>query len=188
MEQMSKSLSGRDKVLLAVLALMAIGALYYFMVFTPTTQQLRDLETHQNQVQTEIDSLTVTLQHMAKMKNELPLLEQRNKPVAAYDNLKPVMAALNNIMSTSRQFDITFETKRDEEADSMIRRVVSINFMCDNYATAKQIIANLHDVHFRCQISSVNVTSSKEGNMGDGEGDISLDPVRGTVSIVFFES
>lgn len=187
MEQMKKSLSQRDIILLLLLALMAVGALYYILIFKPTTARIETLRSQQEQVQTEIDTLNTKLQLLTKMKNELPLLQETNKPVAAYDNLKPVMAALNNIMLPSQEFDITFSTEEDGESGSIIRRNVNIGFACSDYASAKRIIEDLDDVAYRCQISSA-VIASEGGTGADRTGDLNADPVRALVTITFFEA
>lgn len=189
MEQMKKGISNRDKALLLVVALLAVGAVYYFLVFRPTTDQIESLRAQQEQVQLEVDTLNTKLQLLAKMNNELPGLRESNMPVAAYDNLKPVMAALNNIMSPSQQFDISFDTS-SAEGGSIIRRQITINFLCSTYRQARDIVTNLHNVPYRCQISMVSYSSEQAGGgvMGEKEGDINRDPVRGSVLITFFEN
>lgn len=187
MEQMKKSLSQRDVILLLLLVLLAVGVLYYFLIFKPTTERVEALRSQQEQVQMEIDTLNTKLQLLTKMNSELPLLRETNKTVAPYDNLKPVMAALNNIMLPSQEFDITFSTEEDKDGGEIIRRNVNIGFTCSDYASAKRIIEDLDDVAYRCQISSV-VIASEGGTGADRTGDLNIDPVRASVTITFFEA
>lgn len=187
MKQIKKGLSKRDRILLVLLALVVVGVVYYFLVYKPTTERIAALQAQQAQVQTEIDALTTKAALLAKMKNELPGLQESNKAVAAYDNLKPVMAALNGIMMPSQEFDITFSTQSLEEGGDLIRRDVKISFLCENYARAKRIINDLDDIAFRCQISSVSITSEGQTGAG-GEADLNQGAVRGAVSITFFET
>lgn len=202
MEQMKKSSSKAFTIIFILLGLVATGALYYFFVFAPTTTQIDQLQSEQTNVQMQIDALTVKAQLLTKMKHELPELRENNRPIAAYDNLKPVMAALNNIMMASQQFEVSFgmnEKPQQEEGqeaaqDKMVRRQVTIGFVCNNYQDAKNIIDNLYNIGFRCQINQATLTSAKNGEsgmMGSGnsaEGDLNKDLVQGNVSIVFFET
>ncbi len=187
MKQINKSLSGRDAVLLILLALVAVGVLYYYLVYRPTEERIAALQTQQVQVQTEIDTLNTKLELLTKMQNELPQLRADNKPVAPFDNSKPVMQALNNIMAPSQEFNITFTVEQGEEGEPVVRRLVNIEFLCANYASAKGIIGNLVEVPFRCQIGSTVLMSDGTSEL-DEVGDLSADPIRGTVSIAFFEA
>lgn len=188
MKQIQKSLSKRDSVLLVLLALLALGLLYYFLVFRPTEEKITALQAQQTQVQSEIDILTTKMDLLVKMQNELPQLRAGNKPVAPFDNSKPVMQALNSIMAPSQEFNITFTVEEDAQGGPIVRRRVNIDFLCASYASAKAIIQDLGEVPFRCQISSATLGSGGGGAQVSGVGDLSTDPIRGTVSITFFET
>ena len=186
MEMMKKKLPVRDAVILVILALAAIGALYFFMVYRPTSERISALQGQQTQVQTEVDALKTKEELLNKIRGELEGLRESNRPVAVYDNQKPVMAALNQIMLSSQEFEIAFSLDESEEESDVVRRRVEIDFICGNYQSAKNVITALHDVNFRCQISAVHLTS--RASSAQKPGDIRQEPVQGQVSIVFFES
>lgn len=192
MEQMKKSFSRTNAILLAVLALVLVGLAYYFLVFQPSNLRIEELRQEQLNTQTQIDTLILKAQIVEKMRQELPSLKETNQPIPDYDNLKPVMAYLNSIMMASQQFEISFEIEdKANNAEGVpdtgiVRRLVTVNFICASYQDAKNIIENLHNVPYRSQVNQVTLTS-KTGGEEISSGDINIDVLQGSVSIVFFE-
>lgn len=175
---MKRKLTGREWMLLGILGIMVIVCGYILLFYNPTTSA-RDAalaETASCREQTQ--AAQVRLAEKQRMEKELDeIFAQNPNPLglADYDNLQPVMMELNTILASTQNYSLSFATV--DTSNKLVRREISINFTCDSYASAKNVLQRLHDSTYRCMLNNVNISL---GNDSDGKASVSG-------SIVFFE-
>ena len=175
---MKRKLAPREWMLLGVLAILATASAYVMLFYMPVTSA-RDTalaETESCWQQIEVAQLRLT--EKQRMERELEEIFARNENplgLADYDNLKPIMLELNETLSYSNNYSLTFATVDDSQ--SVVRREISISFTCDSYGAAKNILQQLHDSMYRCMLNNISISL---GRGADGQASVSG-------SIVYFE-
>lgn len=200
-----KALSTRDMVLLLFLAVLLVGVTYYMFYYQPLQKELATISTQSSQTDSSIQVAQARVNSMDGMQAELDEILSRPKneitEIAPYDNAKIVMSQLNGILSASEEYSLAFNDVVIDNATGMVRRTVSMDFSCANYESAKSIIESLSASQWRCQITSVVVSTNGQGTrteiQQDEEGNdvnvevydgIMTSPVKVKASILFFES
>ena len=175
-------LTAREYVLVIVLLVLLIGVCYYMFYLTPLQSEIQSLNNQCADVEAETTIAATRLASMSKMQKELDEIfarpESEITEIAPYDNAKVVMTELNGILGQSQNYKLTFSDPVIE-ADGTVRRTVNMNFTCGSYNSAKQIIKNLCNSHWRCLMKNLNV---------DGGDSVRSEEVSCTATIVFFES
>lgn len=199
-----KNFSTRDTVMLLFLAVLLIGVCYYMFYYQPLQNDLAKLASQSSQLDSDISVASTRVASMDGMQEELDEILSRPKneitEIAPYDNAKVVMSQLNAILSSSAEYSLNF-TDPKLESNGMVRRTVSMDFKCNNYANAKSIIQALSASQWRCQITNVAIATNGTGTRteiqpDENGNDVTVDVVDGIAtcpisvkaSIVFFES
>lgn len=203
----NRALSGRERVMLVFLAVLLIGVGYYMLYFKPLQNELANIKNQSAQIDSEISVAMAKANSMSGMQAELDEIFSRPAneitEIAPYDNAKVVMSQLNGILSASEKYSLSFTDPKIEK-DGTVRRTVSMDFSCKDYASAKSIIKSLSSSQWRCLISSVSIAQSENRTYvtpvvnADGEeaeeveeivyNGILTGPVAVKATIVFFES
>lgn len=175
-------LTAREYILVAVLLLLLIGVCYYMLYYTPLQNEIQSLNNQSTELESQTSVAATQLGKMSKMQKELDEIftrpENEITEIAPYDNAKVVMNELNGILGQSLNYKLTFADPVIE-ADGIVRRTVSMSFSCASYNSAKQIINNLCNSHWRCLMRNLTVS---------GDDDITGSSINCTANIVFFES
>ena len=186
MEQLKKPLGKQAAVFVLILLLAGIGALYYVFFLQPLLGSISSID---NQILTEQDSLEVLRLRATKclqMKDELQTAQDNERPVVEYNNQKALMTALEPVLAPMLGYELSWEGAPSEDA-TLYRRELYLTFRCSGYAQARQMVAGLHGLPFRCQVSAL--TSAAGAEQGDrGDGNILTDEIGGSVVITFFEA
>ena len=159
-----RKLTLRERVLLVLLAVVALFCGYVFLFHLPMEEQAAQLE---GRIQSSRDLLAQT-QAMAdrqrQMERELEELRAGDPAPAAmpdYDNIQSVMVELNGILSSSREYTLRFSSAQAE--DRVMARQVTLPFTCASYDAAKAILRSIHDSPLRCQLEDVTLRQSDGG-------------------------
>lgn len=176
---MKRKFSLREQILMVVLALLLLICVYYILVERPVQDTLLSASQRQSEAESPDDRREVQLGKMRKMQSALDSLDgSKQADVPDYDNTKNVVEMLNNALSISDGYNLTFQSVVTEGA--IVKRTVQMNFRCDGYATAKQIMQTLLSGGYRCRITSMSVAG------GQG-GDICNETVTCKASVTFYE-
>lgn len=155
---MKKELTTREKVLLVVLACLLVLLAWFKLVYEPVTDQIKALT---NQMTTErniINAKKPQIEAMKRMEEETARLKAEKNAVAIpfFDNSKPLMVALNEVLSDAESYTMTFgEGTKD---DYIITHKIKLSFSAENYQTARTIIDRLTLDTYINQISDVSVS------------------------------
>lgn len=194
---MANRITRRDMVMLMVLALLLIGVLYYMLFYTPLQDEMTSIATQAAEVDDQTNLAMTKVQKMKLMQEELDAILSQPKDkiteIAPYDNAKVVMSQLNNILSVTENYNLSFKDPAVND-DGTVRREVSMKFECGNYYSAKKIIQDLSSSRWRCLINSFSI-NAMEGTTADADGtavyqaaDAMSGPVSVDATITFFES
>lgn len=175
---MKRQFSLREQILMVILAILLIACVYYILVEKPVQDTLMDASQRQSEAESQMTIASAQIQKMHQMQTALEQLEQTAQAdVPDYDNAKNVVELLNRAMSVTNEYNLTFQPVTTD--GSIARRTIQMNFRCDSYATAKQVLQTLLDSNYRCRITSMSVTG--------GGGDISQQQVTVNASVTFYE-
>ncbi len=152
--------SKREKLLLLVFIVLLVGSLYYLLVDQPVRSTITEAQSRQAAAESQLTVVTAKLQKMRQMQEALDKLSSDTDAIVPdYDNARLVVDLLNKAMLNTYSYNMTFRPLVTNER--IISRTIDINFECDSYATAKGIIAMLHNGPYRCEISATAMSLSK---------------------------
>ncbi len=144
----SKQFTKREKALLVLLAVILLAACYYWFVQQPIATELQRIELEQGDAQTQQMALEAKAQRLEQMRAELALLYAQPGGLAetpAYDNLQNIITQFNSILAGTSAYDLNFQPVEMPEEGNVVRRVISMNFTCGSYDTARQLVQRLHN-------------------------------------------
>ena len=162
MRSMSREFTVREKVILLILCLILIGFGYYQLIDKPVRENIAKAEAEAIALEAEISSVksqTAVLQKMQDEINEI-ISSGKNSYMASYNNSKEELRLLNDVLSATTQYSISFAnvTRNGDQ----IRRDFSLQFTAPDYDTMRRIIQELTSVEYRCLIGNLSCSLSKQ--------------------------
>lgn len=200
---MKKSLSSREIILISLLVCLAIGAGYVLLWYTPLTQQKDDALEQVSKLDADLIVAQVKAEEVTRMQSELDNMETEGsnaRPIAKYDNLKPVMQELNTILAQTQDFSVTFGDV--DTSSALVKRNITLSFQCEGYGAARDILQQLSNSKNRCMIEDLSISpagstpaagiyqgpsTSSGGGAQSNAPDINSGPVAVNATLVFFE-
>lgn len=171
-----RKLSTRERVLLLLLAVIAIVSGYILLFYLPTTQRIESLNAQITQSQELVAQLDAKLASQQQMENKLEQFSAQDAQVPympAYDNIQAVMTELHTILAGCQEYSLSFQSEQGE--DHVFYRRVSIPFTCSSYEQAQEILQKLHDSTLRGLLEDVQISQQEDGT------------VKASATIIFFE-
>lgn len=171
-----RKLSTRERVLLLLLAVIAIVSGYILLFYLPTTQRIESLNAQITQSQELVAQLDAKLASQQQMENKLEQLSAQDAQVPympMYDNIQAVMTELHTILSGCQEYSLSFQSEQGE--DHVFYRRVSIPFTCSSYEQAQEILQKLHDSTLRGLLEDVQISLQEDGT------------VKASATMIFFE-
>ncbi len=176
---MKRQFSNREKALLVILALLLLACVYYILVEKPVSETLLDASQRQNAAESELTVASAQLENMRRMQSALAGLDQTAQAdVPDYDNAKNVVNLLNQAMTMTDEYTLSFQPVTQDGA--IAQRSIQMNFRCGSYATGKRILKTLLDSDYRCRVTSMSVACA-EGR------DIRQEEVNVSATVTFYE-
>jgi|GEM_PF-526094 hypothetical protein len=164
--------SKREKVLLVILAVILLAVVYYRFIFVAVNDQVDSLE---SQIAATEDQITVDTAKSLELKSMQAAIEDyqaagRSQIVMpAYDNITPLMASLNGTLAGTNNFSLSFD-ELDGSESGLVKRGVTLDFTCADYATARSVIDALAKGQYPCSIESVSITDNVATSASTGYG------------------
>lgn len=179
--------STREKILLAVLAFVAIGIAWYQLVFLNIQGQVATID---SEIATLEDQVTVNQTKgaaLARMRGVVESYQQQGVTAVllpSYDNTQNLMAYLNGVLGATQDYTISFDTPVLGEEDNTVHRSGIITFNTGSYAEARSIIEAIVRGPYPSEVNAFGITdtSAQGKNTKEGEG-----PVTTSVDVTFFE-
>lgn len=180
---MKKSkLTARESLMLVFLVVLLIGVGYYMGFYTPLQNEMASIATQSAETDTLITTSMTKVAKMDEMQAELDDIFARPAEeiteIAPYDNKEVVLNQLYGILGRTQDYSLSF-TDPEVQDDGTVRRNISMNFHCESYADAKEVIRDLTDSQWRCLVSNLAIACDEDNMMEYG--------VTVTATITFFE-
>lgn len=154
--------SKREKALLALLVVILVGLAWYMFVFRYTSAETTRLDSEIESAQTLILADTARVASMDQMQSDIDARKAEGAiptEMPDYDNLQPLMAELNTIMSMADSYSLSFDKVEDPE-DGYVKRGADISFECASYASAESLVDALANAKYPCMVESVRISDS----------------------------
>lgn len=188
--KLSKQFTRREKVLLAILALLLLFALYYLAVHRPVTEALDRIQAESETVSMDLTVLEAKQQRMVAMQKELDeILSQPNvSEIPKYDNLQRVMDFLNTVLSSASEYSLSFQGLQQPQDGGILRRAMQMTFISPSYEGAQDMVTQLQNCPYRCQLSDISIApAAADGQSQDTAAALTDGPVEVSVTVTFFE-
>lgn len=159
----------REKALLLLLAIVVVVIVWFVFVYQGTTNAIQQMDTQISEMNAEIEADQTRVAMLDTMRSTI---EQRKAegakttPMPTYDNIKPLMAELNNVMSDTNNYTLTFDALNRDD-DTYVARGVRIDYTCDSSDDAEKIVRELAGGVYPCTIDSVAVSTSRVASSTD---------------------
>ncbi len=186
----SYKLSKREKVLLIILAIVVVAIAWFMLVFQGTTNDIARLESEIASTDASIDVATSRVTQMEAMEEAIAEHKAEGSESTAipnYDNLQPLMAELNTIMSATSTYTLTFDEVDRNSSPDFVYRGVRINFSCGSFAAAEAVIKALATGTFPCAIDSISIVDNGARNSASLRSDSTASSVSAYAHVTFFE-
>ncbi len=99
--------------------------------------------------------------------------------VAVYDNIRNELNELNALMGGATTYNLSFAQPTVE--DKLVRREVTVSFTVPDYAAALDVVRNLENGTYRCEITDFSV-------IGDMLADGTVDSVDAVLTVTYLET
>ena len=160
---MKKGLSIREKVLLCILAVLAVVMVYNYAFLMPIQDEIARCEEEYLSMDETVILLDAKTSRYQQMKKELEAIKggegEDTKALPAFDNRENLMVQLSNILSKTEKYNLVFGNISEDGVT--VSRSVSLNYSCDSYETAKGILMEIREGEYPCTFG--NVYLSNEG-------------------------
>lgn len=171
---MKKGMSIREKVLLCILAILAMIMVYYYAFYIPTQDEIAQYKEEYTLVDDSIILADAKAIKLSQMKAELEAIKggetEVTKELPAYDNRQNLMVQLSNILAKSQNYNITFGAVSAD--GKTMTRSISLDYSCESYEAAKAILMEIYNGEYPCTFHNLYLTN--------GGSSISVD-------IIYFE-
>lgn len=160
MRGVNRSFNLAERVLLLILALLVVGAAYYYCVYLAVADNLTSAKQQRDALETELTAVQMRNAQLSKMRAEMDALgvEPDTPRMESYNNSKAEIALLNDILLSTKQYSIVFSgLARDGD---QIRRSFELRFSVDDFDAAEAVLKRLSQSQCRCLIGDVNCVSS----------------------------
>lgn len=159
---MKRGMSIREKVLLCILAVMAMVLVYYYAFYLPVQEETAQYEEEYILVDDNIILADAKAIKLKQMKAELEAIKggetEVTKELPAYDNRQNLMMHLANILVKSQNYNITFGNVAVD--GGTVSRSISLDYTCDSYATAKAILLEIYNGAYPCTFTNLYLTNN----------------------------
>lgn len=184
--KLSRQFTRREQVLLVILALLFLFAVYFLAVHLPVKETIEHARTESENLSTEIMVLEAKAERMSQMQAELDaILSQPNvSEIPDYDNLQRVMDFLNTVLGSAEDYSLSFQGLKQTDGNTILRREMQMSFTSASYSAAKDVLENLQNCPFRCQLGNLTVAPSASS----ADAVLTAGPVQVSLTVTFFEN
>lgn len=156
----SRDFTRFEKILLLVLSLLLVGLVYYQFIDRPVRQAIASSKAECESIESELTVVTAQADHLEQLKNEMDDIKSSGMTsyMGSYNNSGPELAMLNDVLSDTQQYTITFANVT--RSNDQIRRDFSLQFRTGDYFSMRNIIERLCESEYRCLITQMRCTTT----------------------------
>jgi hypothetical protein len=173
---MKHTFTRREKFLMFICAVLALGIFYYEAVYKSVTDGIKRYDTAE--LQDELTIAQTKAAQEATMKKAISDSSSTSQKgtIAVYNNLANEVNALGAILNgNAEKVSITWASPT--LTDTTVRRQAAVSFKTGDYASARALIQAINDNPYRNIISNVSVTN-----------DTNSSTTTATLTVTFFET
>ena len=156
----SREFTRFEKILLVVLGVLVVGLVYINLVDRPVRASIAASREECSAIETELAVVRGKADRLDKLDAEMSEIRGRAgvSRMESYNNSKEEIAALNQILSATQQYTITFSdvTRNNDQ----IRREFTLNFRTADYREMRYVIEELCNCKYRCLVDEVRCTAT----------------------------
>ncbi len=181
MKKLNREFTTREKLLILLLCLILVGLAYYQFVDQPVRTALNNAHAERDSLNTELVAVNAKLTVMRRMRDEMEDITAGGtvSEMKSYNNSKPEIALLNDILRGTPDYTISFaDVTRDGD---QIRRNFTMTFTADSYARIQNIVKQLSESPYRCLVGDLKIGVGRNGTMKEG-------PISVNATATFFET
>lgn len=178
---LNRSFSTRETVLILILAALLVVACYYFLVVKNVADTVAKNNAQLAGIETSIQVQESLAADRARMKAELAELgdDETLPEVAVYDNIRNELNELNTLLGSATTYNLSFGQPTVD--GQLVRRTVAVSFTVPSYAAALDVVRQLENGTYRCQITDFTMT-------GDLLANGSVSSVNATLNVTYLET
>lgn len=166
MNRLDREFNRTEKILLLVLGLILVAAAYYYLVFLPTSTDLRAARAQRDTLEMELSNVYTRLAQLEQMQDEINHLDYTTQStrMASYNDSENELALLNNILGNTGQYSVSFkDVTRDGD---IVRRSFTMQFTAKDIETVDLILMRLTNGGRRCLIGDVTCSAAPRDDGG----------------------
>ncbi len=176
--------STREKIMLAVLAFVAIVIAWYQLVFVNIQNEIASLDSQIAAAQDEAtinQSRTASLTQMRQTVQSY--IDQGIAPITlpTFDNTQNLMAYLHGVLGATQEYSISFDQPAVSEDDGTVHRSGNISYTTGSYAEARAIAQNISRGPYPCEINALGITDNSAKSQGSNA------TTKTNLQVTFFE-
>ena len=155
---LSREFTTKEKILLLVCALLALGVLYYQFVFKGVRQQISNYAT--DALEAEIETEQMRAAKIKEMESVIEANQGREiGDLMVYNNLAAEINMISSITNKkAEKVSVTWDTPVLK--GTTVRRGFSITFQTNRYAYMKEILDAFNTCQYRCIIHDLSVADN----------------------------
>ncbi len=159
---LSREFTKREKILLLILALILLAEVYYLLVHQKVERDLAEAR-----ARTEIATASYEIESVkaAKKQEMLEKIQEATKdgsaqPLPDYDNGTNVVAYMNGVMESVEEYNLVFNNV--DFRDYVAVRSINMSFSCQGYSAVKNIVTQLEDGPYYCEVTGLSISAANE--------------------------
>lgn len=155
---LSREFTTKEKILLLVCALLALGVVYYQFVFKGVRQQISNYAT--DALEAEIETEQMRAVKIKEMESVIEANQGREiGDLMVYNNLAAEINMISSITNKkAEKVSVTWDTPVLK--GTTVRRGFSITFQTNRYANMKEILDAFNTCKYRCIIHDLSVADN----------------------------
>lgn len=177
---LSYTFSKREKVLLLILALILLGLLWFMLVWQGTANEKMRIDAEIAETEAQTLVATNKVAKLATMQEAIDAQKKAGaKPASLpeYDNTTALMAQLNTILATTKDYKLSFDDL-DFSSEGVVARGVTITFGCESIEAGRAVMTQLESGPFACTIDSASISSTNSTDNRTGNARVGVNTVR----------
>ena len=181
--------SKREKVMLAVLAFVGLAILWYRLVFVSVQNRVSELEVQIGEAQNQLTVGQTQAMSISQMRASVDDFESQGyKPVYLpnYDNTQNLMAYLNAVLGSTREYSIEFDDPSISEEDGLVHRNGRISFGTNTYSDARSIMDAITHGSYPCKVNAFGIVDHTVATT-KGNASTKNSPVSTNIELTFLE-
>ncbi len=166
---LSRKFTTREKVLLLILAVILLAELYFLLVHQRVERELAEAQSRTETATAAYNVARMKAEQKREMQKKIQeaLKDESVRPLPDYDNSTNVVAYLNGVLAAAEEYNLVFNAVT--VSNYVAVRPISMSFRCQGYAAARDIVAQLENGPYYCEVTGLSMSAQSGGSDLTGE-------------------